>query len=62
MPYQPIVERRTNDAWNGVSVSKYYAGRFILSGDCDLPPQTPDENILAAVRAARDAEKVLFGE
>lgn len=26
MPYQPIVERCINDAWNGVSVSKYYAG------------------------------------
>ena len=39
-----------------------YDGWFILSGDCDLPPQTPDENIRAAVRAARDAEKVLFGE
>ena len=39
-----------------------YDGRFILSGDCDLPPQTPDENIRAAVRAAREAEKVLFGE
>ena len=36
-------------------------GRFILSGDCDLPPATPDENIKAAVRAAKDAEKVLFG-
>ena len=36
-------------------------GRFILSGDCDLSPQTPDVNIMAAVRAARDAEKVLFG-
>ena len=35
-------------------------GRFILSGDCDLSPQTPDENIRAAVRAARDAEKEIF--
>ena len=35
-------------------------GRFILSGDCDLSPQTPDENIQAAVRAARDAEKEIF--
>ena len=25
MQYQPIVERCINDAWNGVSVSKYYA-------------------------------------
>lgn len=36
-------------------------GRFILSGDCDVPPATPDANIRAAVRAAKDAEKVLFG-
>lgn len=35
-------------------------GRFILSGDCDIPPATPDENIRAAIRAAKDAEKVLF--
>ena len=35
-------------------------GRFILSGDCDLAPATSDENIRAAVRAARDAEKLLF--
>ncbi|MDR0648035.1 MAG: hypothetical protein LBF92_01695 [Synergistaceae bacterium] len=37
-------------------------GRFILSGDCDVPPPTTDENIKAVVRAAKDAEKVLFGE
>ena len=37
-----------------------YDGRFILSGDCDLSPLTPDENIVAAVRAAKDAEKILF--
>ena len=36
-------------------------GRFILSGDCDVSPLTPDENVMAAVRAAKDAEKVLFG-
>lgn len=36
-------------------------GRFILSGDCDVSPLTPDENVRAAVRAAKDAEKVLFG-
>lgn len=36
-------------------------GRFILSGDCDVPPATPDENMKAAVRAAKDAEKALFG-
>ncbi|MEZ3486497.1 MAG: hypothetical protein K1W22_07860 [Lachnospiraceae bacterium] len=35
-------------------------GRFILSGDCDVAPPTPDENVIAAVRAAKDAEKVLF--
>lgn len=35
-------------------------GRLILSGDCDLAPATKDENIRACVRAARDAEKVLF--
>lgn len=36
-------------------------GRFILSGDCDVSPLTPDENVKAVVRAAKDAEKVLFG-
>lgn len=35
-------------------------GRFILSGDCDVSPLTPDENVQAVVRAAKDAEKVLF--
>jgi uroporphyrinogen-III decarboxylase len=35
-------------------------GRFILSGDCDVAPPTPDENIIAAVKAAKDAEKILF--
>lgn len=35
-------------------------GRFILSADCDVPPATPDANMKAAVRAARDAEKILF--
>ena len=39
-----------------------YDGRMILSGDCDVAPPTPDENIMAAVRAAKDAEKVLFGK
>ena len=37
-------------------------GRFILSGDCDVSPMTPDENVIEAVRAAKDAEKVLFGK
>ena len=37
-------------------------GRFILSGDCDVPPGTSDENMKAAVRAAKDAEKILFGK
>lgn len=36
-------------------------GRFILSGDCDVSPLTSDENVIAVVRAAKDAEKVLFG-
>lgn len=36
-------------------------GRFILSSDCDVAPGTSDENIKAAVRAAKDAEKILFG-
>ncbi|MEG1505800.1 MAG: uroporphyrinogen decarboxylase family protein, partial [Lachnospiraceae bacterium] len=36
-------------------------GRFILSGDCDVSPLTPDENVMASVRAAKDAEKTLFG-
>lgn len=30
MPYQPIVERCINDAWNGVSVSKYYAAGKVM--------------------------------
>ena len=37
-------------------------GRFILSGDCDVSPMTPDENVIEAVRAAKDAEKGLFGK
>lgn len=36
-------------------------GRFILSPDCDVPPSTPDVNMKAVVRAAKDAEKLLFG-
>ena len=36
-------------------------GRFILSGDCDVPPDTADENIFAVIKAAKDAEKVIFG-
>ena len=35
-------------------------GRFILSADCDVPPATSVENMQAVIRAARDAEKVLF--
>ncbi|NLD44719.1 MAG: methyltransferase/corrinoid binding protein, partial [Chloroflexi bacterium] len=30
-------------------------GRFILSSGCDVPPDTPPENIAALVRAARAA-------
>lgn len=37
-------------------------GRFILSADCDVPPSTSDENMKAVVRAAKDAEKVLFAK
>lgn len=36
-------------------------GRFILSADCDVPPATSIENMQAVIRAAKDAEKVLFG-
>lgn len=36
-------------------------GRFILSGDCDVSPLTPDGNVVAVVKAAKDAEKVIFG-
>ena len=36
-------------------------GKFILSRDCDVAPGTSDENIKDAVRAAKDAEKILFG-
>lgn len=39
-----------------------YDGRFILSADCDVPPSTTDENMKAVVRAAKDAEKVLFNK
>lgn len=39
-----------------------FDGRFILSADCDVPPSTPDENMIAVVKAAKDAEKVLFRE
>lgn len=39
-----------------------YDGRFILSADCDVPPSTTDENMMAVVKAAKDAEKVLFGK
>lgn len=39
-----------------------YEGRFILSADCAVPPSTTDENMKAVVRAAKDAEKVLFGK
>lgn len=37
-------------------------GGFILSGDCDLPPSTPEENIRQVIKAARDAEKVLYNK
>ena len=37
-------------------------GSFILSGDCDISPLTPDENIKQAVKAARDAAKVLYNK
>ena len=39
-----------------------YDGRFIFSADCDVPPSTTDENMMAVVKAAKDAEKVLFGK
>jgi len=35
-------------------------GGFILSGDCDMSPLTPLENIRQVVQAARAAEKVLY--
>ena len=28
-------------------------GRFILSGDCDVSPMTPDENVIEAVRCRK---------
>lgn len=37
-------------------------GSFILSGDCDLSPLTPEENIRQDVKAARDAAKVLYNK
>lgn len=37
-------------------------GGFILSADCGLPPNTPDENIKAMIQAAKDAEKQLAGK
>lgn len=36
-------------------------GRYILSSDCDISFQTSDENIVAIVKAARDADKALWG-
>lgn len=38
-----------------------YDGRFIVSGDCDIPPATTDENMKAYVQAAKDATEKLFG-
>lgn len=35
-------------------------GRMILSPDCGMPPNVSDENVRAMVRAARDAQRVLF--
>ncbi|TJX13748.1 hypothetical protein E9840_08485 [Tissierella creatinini] len=37
-------------------------GGFILSGDCDLSPLTPMENIKQVVKAAKDAEKVFYNK
>lgn len=37
-------------------------GGFILSGDCDLSPLTPEENIKQVIKAARDAEKELYSK
>ncbi|MGI6553623.1 MAG: uroporphyrinogen decarboxylase family protein [Bacillota bacterium] len=37
-------------------------GGFILSADCGLPGKTPEENIRALVRAAREAEQLLSGK
>lgn len=37
-------------------------GGFILSGDCDLSPLTPEDNIRQAVKAARDAAKELYSK
>lgn len=34
-------------------------GGYILSPDCGMPAATPDENIYAMIRAAREAEKML---
>lgn len=36
-------------------------GGFILSPDCGMPGKTPDENVRALIRAARDAEIALAG-
>lgn len=35
-------------------------GNFLLSADCDVSPLTSENNLRAMIRAARDAEKVLF--
>lgn len=51
---EQVYEYTYNDCMVG---SKY--GKFISSGDCDLAPATTDENVMAAVKAARDAEKEL---
>lgn len=49
-------------AYNDCMVGAKDGGSFILSGDCDLPPSTPEENIRQVIKAARDVEKVLYGK
>lgn len=37
-------------------------GGFLLSPDCGMPPNVPEENVRAMVRAARDAERLILSE
>lgn len=65
IPCVPILFEGTEEkvydfTYNDCIVGSKY-GKFISSGDCDIAPSTTDENIKAAVKAARDAEKALYG-
>lgn len=65
IPCVPVLFEGTEEqvydfTYNDCIVGSKY-GRFICAGDCDLAPPTSDENIIASVKAAKDAEKELYG-